>query len=339
MNPSNTPSSSPSYALNSLKDRRFLDHAKIKVPVICGAMYPCSNPELVAAASEGGGLGVVQPLSLTYVHGYDLREGLKKIRSLTAQPYGFNILTEASSKVYQDRMKKYLDVALEEGCRFFVSALGNPKWIVDRVSSVGGIVYHDVTEKKWAEKALAAGVHGLIAVNNRAGGHLGTLTPEKLWEDLSTLGVPVVGAGGAGNAEDVKKLLNLGYAGVQMGTRFIATTECTAHATYKDAILKAQSSDIVASERITGVPVSIIRTPEIDRMGLKAGPLARWMLKNPKLKHWARLWFSIKSFRDLKKVHHQGSGHKDFWQAGKSVDSINSIESAAQIMRSIGQSL
>src|SRR5512134_1779012 len=89
----------------------------IEVPILCGAMYPCSNPELVAAASKAGAIGIVQPLSIIYANGTDLREGLRKIRAMTDKPYGFNVLTEQSSKIYQDRMSKWVDVALEEGCR------------------------------------------------------------------------------------------------------------------------------------------------------------------------------------------------------------------------------
>ena len=65
---------------------------------MCGAMYPCSNPELVAAVSEAGGIGIVQPISLTYVHGHDFREGLRLIRRLTAKPIGMNALIEQSSR-------------------------------------------------------------------------------------------------------------------------------------------------------------------------------------------------------------------------------------------------
>ena len=68
--------------------------AGIAVPLLCGAMYPCSNPELVAAVSDAGGLGVVQPISLTYVHGHDFREGLRLIRRLTTKPFGMNALIE-----------------------------------------------------------------------------------------------------------------------------------------------------------------------------------------------------------------------------------------------------
>jgi nitronate monooxygenase len=129
-------------------------------------MYPCSNPELVAAASEAGGIGVVQPVSMRFVHGHNLREGLQWIRNKTTKPIGMNVLTEQSSKMYRDRMERWVDIALEEGVRFFVTSLGNPRWIVEKTAAHGGIVYHDVTERKWADKAIAAGVHGLIGVND-----------------------------------------------------------------------------------------------------------------------------------------------------------------------------
>src|SRR5262245_64885049 len=102
----------------SLLRTAFTGQTGVEVPLICGAMYPCSNPELVAAASESGAMGVVQPLSLTYVYGYELRAGLRYIRSMTKKPIGLNILVEKSSKIYEDRMRKYLDIAIEEGVRF-----------------------------------------------------------------------------------------------------------------------------------------------------------------------------------------------------------------------------
>jgi nitronate monooxygenase len=79
-------------------DTAFSRQVGIEVPLICGAMYPCSNPELVAAVSEAGAIGIVQPISLTYVHGHDYREGLRFIRTLTAKPIGMNALFEQSSQ-------------------------------------------------------------------------------------------------------------------------------------------------------------------------------------------------------------------------------------------------
>lgn len=308
-------------------------HAGIQVPLLCGAMYPCSNPELVAAASDAGALGVVQPISLTYVHGHDFREGLRLIRRLTPRPIGMNALIEQSSKTYRDRMERWIDIALDEGVRFFVTSLGNPRWVADRVHQVGGIVYHDVTERKWAEKGRDGGVDGLIGVNNRAGGHAGGRSAEALLAEVAPLGLPVVCAGGVGNEQDFVAALRMGYAGVQMGTRFIATPECRASDAYKQAILAAGPEDIVHSERITGVPVAVIRTPYIDRVGLRAGPVARWMLRHRRTKHLMRTAYALRSLWQLKRASLDETGEKDYWQAGKSVAGIDRIEPVAAIVQ------
>ncbi len=308
--------------------------AGIEVPLICGAMYPCSNPELVAAVSEAGGIGVVQPLSLVFVHKRDFRAGMREIRSLTRKPVGLNVLTEKSlSSIYAKRMSEYVDIALEEGVRFFVTALGNPRWVVDRVRPADGVVYHDVVDRRWAEKAAAEGVGGLICVNRRAGGHLGKRSPEELYAELADLRLPLVCAGGVGSPKEFRAMLDLGYAGVQCGTRFIAATECTAHADYKNAILDAEENDIVSTERVTGVPLAVIKTPFIERMGTKAGPIGRLMLKGRKTKHWIRAWYSLRSAFRLKNASMKGATSADCWQAGKSVATITSVEPAGEIVR------
>ena len=311
----------------------FAGQVGIEVPLICGAMYPCSNPELIAATSEAGGIGIIQPIAMEYVHRHKLREGIRLIRSLTDKPIGFNALVEASSNVYLERMKGWIDIALEEGVRFFVTALGKPDWVVERAHSVGGIVYHDVTRRDWAEKALAAGVDGLICVNSRAGGHAGEIPPKELLESMADLGVPLICAGGIGDEDAFVDALDMGYAGVQMGTRFIATAECRAHDDYKNAILGAKEDDIVLTERISGVPVAVIKTPYIEKVGVKAGIFARRLLRHPKFKHWVRTWYSLKSIWQLKRASLQGHNYRDYFQAGKSVETIDKIESAGDVVR------
>jgi len=311
----------------------FTQQAGIEVPVICGAMYPCTNPELVAAVSEAGGIGVVQPLSMVYVHGHDLREGLRLIRRHTAKPIGMNVLIERSSRTYLERMRRWLDVALEEGVRFFVTSLGKPRWVVERVAAAGGVVYHDVTERKWAERALESGVHGLIAVNDRAGGHAGPRSAEALIEELGDLGRPVICAGGVGDERAFVAALRLGYAGVQMGTRFIATDECRVHPDYKRRIVVAGEDDIVLTERVTGVPLAVIRTPYVERVGTRAGPLARWMLRGRRTKYLMRTIYALRYVWKLKRAALGGGSSRDYWQAGKSVAGITRIEPASEIVR------
>jgi nitronate monooxygenase len=295
-------------------------------------MYPCSNPELVAAASEAGGIGIIQPLSLVYVHGHEFQAGLALIRRLTSKPVGLNVVVEKSAKTYQERMQRYVDEAIADGVRFFVTSLGNPRWVVDRAHAVGGLVYHDVTERKWALKGLDGGVDGLIAVNDRAGGHAGPKSAEELYQEFADLGVPLVCAGGVGEEDDFVRALTLGYAGVQMGTRFIAATECTASEDYKRAIVDAGEEDIVLTERVTGVPVSVIRTPYIAKVGTKAGPLARRMLKGRRTKHWMRMVYQLQSLWKLKRSSLRSFSYRDYLQAGKSVEGVTGVESVAEIV-------
>lgn len=310
----------------------FTRQLKIEYPIICGPMYPCSNPELVAAVSEAGGIGVVQPLSMVYVHGYTLRAGLQKIKSLTKKPFGMNIIVEKSSKIYENRMREAVEIALDEGCRFFITSLGSPRWVVDAVLPHGAIVYHDVTLRQWALKAIDCGVQGLICVNNRAGGHAGTLSPGDMYLELSDLNVPLVCAGGIGNEGDFAEVLRIGYAAVQMGTRFIATTECKEKSDYKQAILDATENDIVLTERVTGIPLSVIRTPYVEHIGMKVGPIARFLLQHRWTKHWMRSWYGLMAVRRFKKVSLEGGSSKDYWQAGKSADHVHDIVPAATII-------
>ena len=314
-------------------DTALASDAGITVPLIGGAMFPCSNPELIAAVSEGGGMGIVQPLSMEYVHGRLLRDGFRLIRRLTSKPIGMNVLIEQSSKIYLDRMSRYVDIALEEGVRFFITSLGKPRWVVDRVAQAGGLVYHDVTERKWALKGLESGVRGLIAVNHRAGGHAGPKSAGQLMDELGDLGVPLVCAGGIGDAAGFVAALRLGYAGAQLGTRFIATVECTAHPEYKAAIVAADEEDIVLTERVTGVPLAVIRTPYVERVGTRAGPIARWLLRHRRTKHFMRTLYALNSAWRLKRANFAGPSSRDYWQAGKSVSGITSIEPAGEIVR------
>ena len=322
---------------------RLTKDAGIKYPIICGAMYPCSNPELVSAASQGGGIAIIQPVSLTMVHGYNkpnrkegLRNGIRHIRSLTDKPIGFNALIEKGSEKYIMQMSEWIDVALEEGIRFFVTSLGKPDWVCEKVHAKGGVVYHDVTNRKWAEKGKECGVDGLICVNNRAGGHLGELTMEEMFELLSDMNLPLVCAGGVGSELELKKALEIGYDGVQMGTRFIATEECSTPQDYKDAIVQAKEKDITWTTKLTGVPISVINNNKFKQNN---SWIIRYLLKS-RFKHRIRVIITGISFWRMRAFSRgKGKSSKDLWSAGKSVESINSIESATVIMEKLGQSI
>jgi nitronate monooxygenase len=314
----------------------FTDQTQVELPITAGAMYPCGNPELVAAASAAGALGVVQPISFAYVHGKSLAEGLARVRDLTDKPIGFNALVEASSKTYEKRMARWIDEAIEAGVRFFVTALGNPRAVCERVHSVGGVVWHDVTEYRFASKAHDEGVDGLIAVNSAAGGHAGVRTLEDLYQELAPLKLPMLAAGGLAQPADLMRALDAGYSGIQMGTRFIASKECKVHPEYKRAIVDAKARDIVRTKRLSGVDVAIIRPdswPEGDaKPPGEPGRFLSWMLRHPRFKKYARSFLALKSLRDLKRSSLGGLGYKDVFQAGQSVESIQAVESVAEIL-------
>ena len=296
-------------------------------------MYPCSNPELVAAASDAGAIGVVQPVSMTYVYGHDFRAGLKLIKSITPRPFGMNALIEQSSQMYRQRVEKWIDIALEEGVRFFVTSLGNPKWVVERTAQVGGIVYHDVTEAQ-------VGKEGSRWRSTRPDRREQCGRRPCRWPVASRRcstssrpsDLPVICAGGVGDRETFRRFMAMGYAGVQMGTRFIATTECLAHPDYKQAIINAEPQDIVLTERLTGVPVAVINNDYVRNLGTRAGPVARYMLRHPKMKHWMRSYYALTSLRRLKKSSLTSAGANEYWQAGKSVAGIHDVKSVREII-------
>ena len=135
-------------------------------------------------------------------------------------------------------------------------------------------------------------------------------------------------AGGVSTAAEFVADHEIGYAAVQMGTRFIATPECKASDAYKAAIIESDENDVVLTERLTGVPVSVINNDYIRRLGTKAGPVARWMLRGHKTKHWMRTWYGLNSIRQLKAGLMKSDGAAEYWQAGKSVES-HTVQSAS----------
>ena len=319
---------------------KFTDHAGVEYPIICGAMYPCSNPELVSAASNGGGLAIMQPVSLIYAHGWDLRKGIKYIKSMTNKPFGFNALIEKSNKIHIERMSVWIDIALEEGIRFFVTSLGKPDWVCEKVHAVGGVVYHDVTTRHWAKKGKDSGVDGLICVNNRAGGHLGDQSKEQMFEELHDMNLPLICAGGVGGEDELNDALRLGYDGVQMGTRFIATDECNTSDNYKRAIIEANEEDISWTKRISGVPISVIKTKNFRQ---ENSWLVRKLLSG-KFKHLARTFINSISYWRLKSIKQSDEKNgspksTELYSAGKSVGAIDNTVSATVIMRELGESI
>lgn len=313
--------------------KQFLADTGAKTPVICGPMYPGSNPELIAAVSDSGGLGIVQPVTLTSLYGHDFREGLQLIKQLTDRPFGVNFtIFGGANKKYHEQMKEWMHISIEEGVKFFLTSLGKPDSVLKTAKEHGIKVYHDVPNKKVALAMRDSGVDGLNCINWRGGGQTGIQSAEQFMEELHDIDIPLICAGGIGNAKDFEQALQLGYAGVQLGTRFLATHECKITDSYKQAIVDHSEDDIVWTNKIAGNNSSVIKTDDIMKGGLQTGPVINFMLRNPRLKKYARMWLMSKGVRNYSKT--AFSDDVKFWQAGKGLSNIQSVESVADVMKS-----
>ena len=316
----------------SVKTQQFLADTGAKIPIVCGPMYPGSNPELVAAVSKAGGLGVVQPVALTSLYGHDFREGLQLIKQLTDRPFGVNFtIFGGANKKYHEQMQDWMEISIEEGVKFFLTSLGKPDAVVKTAKEHGIVVYHDLPNKKVALAMRDSGVDGLNCINWRGGGQTGIQAAEQFMEELHDIDIPLICAGGIGNAQDFKQALKLGYAGVQLGTRFLATNECMITDSYKQAIVDSSEQDIVWTNKIAGNNSSVIKTDDIMKGGLQTGPVINYMLRKPKLKKYARMWLMSKGIRNYSKT--AFSDDVKFWQAGKGLGNIKSVESVADVMQ------
>ena len=312
--------------------KKFLADTGAETPIVCGPMYPGSNPELIAAVSDCGGFGIVQPVSLTSLYGHDFREGLRLIKTLTDKPFGVNFtIFGGANKKYHEQMKEWMEISIEEGIKFFLTSLGKPDSVVKKAKDHGVKVYHDVPNKKVAVAMKDSGVDGLNCINWRGGGQTGIRSAEQFMEELHDIGIPLICAGGIGNTEDYKQAIKMGYAGVQLGTRFLATTECKITDSYKQAIVDSSEDDIVWTNKIAGNNSSVIKTADIMRGGLRTGPIINYMLRKRRLKKYARMWLMSKGLRNYSKT--AFDDNVQFWQAGKGLGNINSVTTVAEVIK------
>ena len=310
---------------------QFLKDTGAKVPIICGPMYPGSNPELVAAVSNSGGFGVVQPLALTILYGHDFRKGLQLIKKLTKNSFGVNFtIFGGANKKYHRQMERWMEISIEEGVKFFLTSLGKPNEILKVAKQHQIKVYHDVPNKKVALAMKDIGVDGLNCINWRGGGQTGIQSAENFIEQLHDIGIPLICAGGISSKEDYKKALEMGYAGVQMGTRFLATHECKVTQSYKQAIIDSSEEDIVWTNKIAGNNSSVIKTKDVMQGGLRTGPIINFMLRQSKLKKYARMYLMSRGIKNYNKTAFDDS--VQFWQAGKGVGNIKSVKYVADII-------
>ncbi len=234
---------------------RITELLGIQHPIILAAMAWIGDVNLAVAVTEAGGLGTLGPNAgqvevTTDVHetGERLREQIRQVRSLTDKPFAVNFVVGVPGldREFSDRC---VEIGIEERVPIAIVSQGDPKVYTQRLKDSGMIVLHTSSSAEHAKKAEEAGVDAVIATGLEGGGHSGffevttfCLVPQM----ADALKIPVIAAGGVGNARGLVAALSLGAEGVYMGTRFIATKECHAHPNVKKLILDSNETSSVA---------------------------------------------------------------------------------------------
>lgn len=220
-------------------------------PLIQGAMARIANSALAGAVSRGGGLGILA--SGGESAGW-LRDEIRKIREMTDQPFGVNLMLMAPN------VEELLDVVCEERVPVVTTGAGNPGKYIPRMKEAGITVIPVVSNVTLARRVERNGADAVIAEGREAGGHIGETTTMALTPQMAdALQIPVIAAGGIADGRGVAAAYMLGAKGVQVGTRFLVASECTVAQEYKKAILKARDSSTVETGHSTGHPVRIIK--------------------------------------------------------------------------------
>ena len=209
----------------------------IRYPIVQGGMIWVSGWKLASAVSNAGGLGLIGSGSM---YPDVLRKHIQKCKKATDKPFGVNV------PMLYPQIEEIMDIIVEEGVKIVFTSAGNPKTWTQFLKEKGITVVHVVSSVKFAQKAEAAGVDAVVCEGFEAGGHNGreetttfTLIP-MVKENVS---IPVIAAGGIANGRGMLAAMVLGADGVQIGSRFAATTESSAHDNFKDAIVKVKDGD------------------------------------------------------------------------------------------------
>lgn len=246
--------------------RRVTELIGLDYPVFQGGMAWLGTAELVAAVSAAGGLGVIGAGSMPASW---VGEQVAKVRAATGRPFGVNVL------LVSPHAAEVIDLVCRERVPVVSTGAGNPGPHVARLKAAGIKVIPVVSAAALAVRLVRAGADAVVAEGCESGGHIGESTTMALLpqvvDALTAAGtpVPVIAAGGIADGRGAAAAFALGAEGVQMGTRFVCSTECIAHPAYKQAILGAGDRSTAVTGQSTGHPVRAIRNPftrEFERL-------------------------------------------------------------------------
>ncbi len=238
---------------------RITDLYGIKYPIIQGGMIWVSGWKLASAVSNAGGLGLIGAGSM---YPEVLKEHIQKAKKATSKPFGVNV-----PLLYPD-IEEIMEIIIKEKIKIVFTSAGNPKTWTQYLQQHGIIVTHVVSSVKFAKKAEVAGVDAIVAEGFEAGGHNGreemttfTLIPSVKKE----IKIPLLAAGGIATGKQMLAAMVLGAEGVQMGSRFVASKESSAHINFKKAVLEVQDGDTMLTLKELA-PVRLIKNAFYNKL-------------------------------------------------------------------------
>lgn len=289
-------------------------HDALRLPVIVAPMFLVSGIDLIVAACEAGMVGALPASNARDADGFEawLDMITDRLRDrVSAAPFAVNINVQPGRYADPERI---IGTCARHRVPLIITSVGDPAEMVARVHDWGGKVFHDVTTVRHAEKAVEAGVDGLILVCAGAGGHAGSASPFSLLPRVRRFfDKTIVLAGGVGDGAGIVAAQALGADLVYMGTRFIASAESTASPDYKAMIVRSDIADILYTPAISGVPANFLR-PSLLANGIDPAllrPLAKGA--RPDFGDGVRAW-------------------RDVWSAGHAsalVDRISTVKEIA----------
>jgi nitronate monooxygenase len=284
---------------------------QLALPAIAAPMFLTSGPDLVVETCRAGLVGTFPALNQRTTRGFadwcaEIEDRLAA--SERPAPYGVNLIVHKTNP----RVAADLEIVVKHKIPIVITSLGAVPDVVDAVHSYGGLVFHDVINRRHAEKAAGAGADGIICVAAGAGGHGGTTSPFALIAEIKAFFDGVIILSGAMNTgRDIAAARTMGADLAYLGTRFIATREAMVSQAQKDMLLEASAADIVYTPNVSGVHANFLRQSLVS-VGLDPDNLPPHGGMN--MDNEARAW-------------------KTVWSAGQGVGSIHDVPTTAELCR------
>jgi len=296
----------------------FIDN--LKIPAIAAPMFLISGPKMVVECCKSGVVGTFPALNQRTTEGFEewlvkIEEELEGCRKDGSEPapYGVNLIVHRSNP----RLQADLQMVVKHRVPLVITSLGAVSDLVDAVHSYGGLVLHDITNRRHAEKATAAGVDGLICVAAGAGGHAGTLNPMPFLAEIRSFfdGILLL-SGCISTGRDIASAMQMGADLAYLGTRFINTEESRADAAYRQMIIDSGTAEVIYTAAVSGVPANFLR-PSLEAMGITQD---MWHQK-------AKIDFG----KELNAAEAEAKAWKTLWSAGQGVTTITDVLPVAEL--------